>query len=111
MPEEKTLHAEISSYISTLLRTHFGKGPTAVYVSVKRPFITIHFRGFMAPMEAMLMKQQESKRILETRNLMMNDLREAIKKDFLKIAELTIQDIYADWDLQKKDRHDYRDSG
>lgn len=102
MPEEKTLHAEISSYISTLLRTNFGKGPTSVYVSVKRPYITVHFRGFMAPMEAILMKQNESKRILETRSLMMNDLRQEIKLQFLKIADLDIKDIYADWDLEKK---------
>lgn len=102
MPEEKTLHAEISSYISTLLRTNFGKGPTSVYVSVKRPYITVHFRGFMAPMEAILMKQNESKRILETRSLMMNDLRQEIKMQFLKIADLDIKDIYADWDLEKK---------
>lgn len=102
MPEDKTLQAEISSYISTLLRTNFGKGPTSVYVSVKRPYITVHFRGFMAPMEAILMKQKESKRILETRNLMMNDLRQEIKMQFLKIADLNIKDLYADWDLDKK---------
>lgn len=102
MPEEKMLHAEISSYISTLLRTNFGKGPTSVYVSVNRPYITVHFRGFMAPMEAILMKQNESKRILETRDLMMNNLRHEIKLQFLKIADLDVKDIYADWDLENK---------
>lgn len=102
MPEDKKLHAEISSYVSTLLRTNFGKGPTSVYVSIKRPYITIHFRGFLAPMEAILMKQNESKRILETRSLMMNDLRQEIKMQFLKLADLDIKDIYADWDLEKK---------
>src|SRR5690606_34465422 len=49
MPNEKTIHTEVGSYISTLLRDHFGKGPTSVFVTVKPPFITIHLRGFLAP--------------------------------------------------------------
>lgn len=102
MPQEKTLHSEISSYVSTLLRSNFGKGPTSVYVSIKRPYITIHFRGFLAPMEAILVKQKEFQRVLQTRDLMMNDLRSEIILALWKIAELEVKEIYADWDLENK---------
>jgi uncharacterized protein YbcI len=100
--QEKSLHTKIGSYVSTLLRSNFGKGPTSVFVSIKRPFITIHFRGFLAPMEAILMKQKEVLRVLETRDLMMNDLRSDIILEFWKIAELEVKEIYADWNLENK---------
>lgn len=102
MPQKKSLHTDIGSYVSTLLRSNFGKGPTSVFVSIMRPYITIHFRGFLAPMEAILVKQKEFLRVLETRDLMMNDLRSEIILEFWKIAELEVKEIYADWDLENK---------
>lgn len=103
MSQDKSLQAEISSYISSLLRANFGKGPTSVFVSIKRPFITIHFRGFLAPMEAILLKQNEFQRVLQTRDLMMNNLRSEIILEFWKIANLEVKEIYADWNLENKD--------
>lgn len=102
LPQKKSLHTDIGSYVSTLLRSNFGKGPTSVFVSIMRPYITIHFRGFLAPMEAILVKQKEFLRVLETRDLMMNDLRSEIILEFWKIAELEVKEIYADWDLENK---------
>lgn len=102
MPQEKTTHSEISSYVSSLLRSNFGKGPTSVYVSIKRPFIAIHFRGFLAPMEAILIKQKEFQRVLQTRDLLMNNLRSEIILELWKIAGLEVKEIYADWDLENK---------
>ncbi|MDN3427613.1 Na-translocating system protein MpsC family protein [Microbacterium sp. APC 3898] len=99
MPNEKTIHTEVGSYISTLLRDHFGKGPTSVFVTVKPPFITIHLRGFLAPTEKILMKQQEHRRVLETRDLLMNQLVSDIKLELWKIGKIDIEDVYADWNL------------
>lgn len=103
MPQDKPLQAEISSYISSLLRANFGKGPTSVFVSIKRPYITIHFRGFLAPMEAILLKQNEFQRVLQTRDLLMNNLRSEIILELWKIASLEVKEIYADWNLENKD--------
>lgn len=102
MPKEKTIQSEIGGYISTLLRSHFGKGPTSTYVTMAPPFITIHLRGFLAPTERVLVEQKEWKRVLETRDLLMNDLKQDIKLNLWKIAHLDIKEIYADWHLEQK---------
>lgn len=99
MPNEKTIRTEIASYISTVLRDHFGKGPTSVFVTVKPPFIAIHLRGFLAPTEKILLKQQEHRRVLETRDLLMNQLASDIKLDLWKIGKLEVKEVYADWNL------------
>lgn len=100
MPKERTVQTEISGFISTLMRQHFGKGPTSVYVTMKRPFITIHFRGFNSPMEKVLLKQNEWKRVLETRDLLMNNLKPLITEELLAITGLEFKHMYADWNLQ-----------
>ncbi|RNF41292.1 DUF2294 domain-containing protein [Planococcus salinus] len=102
MPKERTTQTEIGAYASTLLRKHFGKGPTSVFVTIKKPFVIIHFRGFLAPMEKILLRQNESKRVLETRDLLMNDLKAEIILELWKIAELDIKELYADWNLEKE---------
>lgn len=102
MPKEKTLQSEIGGYLSTLLRTHFGKGPTSTYVTIARPFIAIHLRGFLAPTERILVEQQQFKRVLETRDLLMNELKQEIKLNLWKIAELDAKEVYADWHLEQK---------
>lgn len=102
MSNEKTVEAEISGYISTVLRKYFGKGPTSVYVTFKHPFISIHFRGFLSAPEKLLMKQDEEKRVLETRNLVMMDLKPEMMRGIKEVVGLQINELYADWDLQKE---------
>ncbi|MDN7242393.1 Na-translocating system protein MpsC family protein [Planococcus sp. N028] len=102
MSKDKTLQAEIGGYISTMLRRHFGKGPTSVYVTINQPFITIHFQGFLSPMEANLIKQNEIKRVLETRDILMNDLRVEIIQGLKQIDRLEVKELYADWNLAKE---------
>jgi len=99
---EKTMQAKIGGYTSTLLRSSFGKGPTSVYVTIAPPYITIHFRGFLTPMEMVLLKQNKIKRILETRDLLMNDLRPQIIQELKEIGEFDVKELYADWDLKKE---------
>lgn len=102
MPKEKTMQSEIGGYLSTLLRTHFGKGPTSAYVTIARPFIAVHLRGFLAPTERILVEQKQFKRVLETRDLLMNELKQEIKLNLWEIAELDAKEVYADWHLEQK---------
>jgi uncharacterized protein YbcI len=102
MPKEKTVQSEIGSFISTLLRETFGKGPTSVYVAIGRPFITIHLRGFLTPTETVLLKQNEPNRVLKIRDLLMTDLMPEIKLALWKISEFDVKEIYADWNLENK---------
>ncbi|MDN3436616.1 Na-translocating system protein MpsC family protein [Planococcus sp. APC 3900] len=55
MKKEKTTESEVSGYISGLFRTHFGKGPASVFVAIRKPFVVIHLREFLAPTEKVLM--------------------------------------------------------
>ncbi|HSJ38877.1 MAG TPA: Na-translocating system protein MpsC family protein [Planococcus sp. (in: firmicutes)] len=102
MPKEKTIQSEIGGYISALLRNHFGKGPTSVFVTIKNPYIIIHLRGFIAPMETVLLKKQEWKRVLETRDLLINELKGEIEENLRRIANLNIREFYADWNLDSE---------
>lgn len=102
MAREKIVEREVGSYISTLLRDYFGKGPSSVYVTVADPYIVIHLRGFLAPTEKILLKQNETRRILETRDILMNDLRADISLELLKIGEFQLNEIYADWNLEEQ---------
>lgn len=102
MTSERSIQLEISGYISALLRQHFGKGPSSVYATVKPPFITIHIRDFIAPMEIVLLKQGEWKRVMETRDVLMNELMPEIIQKLGEIAELDVEELYSDWDLDKE---------
>src|SRR5690606_21809962 len=102
MAKEKSLESEIGSYFSNLLRTNFGKGPTSVYVTIAEPFITVHFRGFISPMERVLINQKEHQRILETRDLMMDELKPDIMLELSKHLNNDVQELYADWNLEKE---------
>jgi len=102
MAKEKMIHTEIGSYISTVMRDHFGKGPTSVYVAFSSPFITIHLRGFLTPTEKVLLKQNEPIQVLKIRDLLMNDLVPEIKLGLWKIGELDVKEVYADWNLENQ---------
>ncbi|TWT09216.1 DUF2294 domain-containing protein [Planomicrobium sp. CPCC 101079] len=99
MPKERTIQTELGGYISTVLRKHFGKGPTSVYVTVQRPYLAIHFRGFISPIEKILLKQNEWKRVLKTRDLLVNELKPQILAEIQKVTELEFKELYADWNL------------
>ncbi|AQQ54732.1 DUF2294 domain-containing protein [Planococcus lenghuensis] len=102
MAKNTLVQSEISGYISNLLRAHFGKGPTAVYVTIEHSFISIHFRGFLAAMEKNMMDQNELRKVLVTRNLIIRNLEPEIMD---KIEELTgsrIQEFYTDWNFEKE---------
>lgn len=100
MKIEKTLEMEIGSYISALMRSYFGKGPTSLYVTIKPPFIAIHFRGLLTSTEKVLVKQQKWRHVLEIRDLLMNDLKQEIIQELWKIDKLEVKELYADWNIR-----------
>lgn len=102
MKVERTIEKEIGSYISTRIRDYFGKGPSSVYVAVKMPYIVIQLRGFLAPAEKILLKQGESRRVLEIRELLMKDLKPEIAQKLMRIGGFSINEMYTDWNLEEK---------
>jgi uncharacterized protein YbcI len=102
MTKDKSIQTEVGGYVSNLLRTHFGKGPTSVYVSFNRPFLTVYFRGFIVPMEKILIKQNEAHRVLETRDLLFNEMKEEVRQELWASSQLDVKEFYADWHLENE---------
>ncbi|WP_416148381.1 Na-translocating system protein MpsC family protein [Salipaludibacillus sp. HK11] len=93
------LYAQISSYMGRLLREKFGKGPTSIFVTINKPYITIYLRDFLAPIERVLLEKGEWKRIEETRDVLMQELFPEIRKELKVIADLDVEDLHYDWNL------------
>lgn len=102
MQNAKTIQSEIGGYISTVIREHFGKGPTSVFVIVKPPFVIVHLRGFLSPTEKILLQKNEFKRVMELRQLLIEELKPAISQAFSSSSGHKVEEIYADWHLEKQ---------
>ncbi|MFB4163823.1 DUF2294 domain-containing protein [Alteribacillus sp. JSM 102045] len=100
--EKTSVQAEIASYTGKLLRDNFGKGPSSVYVSIKKPFVTIHLRDFLAPMERVLVSQGKTMKVEETRDILMHELLPEIKATLKVSADLSVREMYYDWSLQNR---------
>lgn len=53
-------------------------------------------------MEKILLEQNEWKRVLETRDLLLNALKPQILAELLKITELEYIELYADWNISSQ---------
>ncbi|WP_444685510.1 Na-translocating system protein MpsC family protein [Alkalicoccus luteus] len=100
--KSKSMEAELGSYFSSLLREHFGRGPTSVYVTIEPPFFTVHIRGFQPPMEKILLKRREYQRILDTREMMLSELRIDICEMLEQTAGVEMKEMYTDWNLRRE---------
>lgn len=102
MQNAKTMQSEIGGYISTVIREHFGKGPTSVFVIVKSPFVIVHLRGFLSPTEKILLKKNEFKRVMEIRHLLIEELKPDICDAFSRASGEKVESIYSDWHLENQ---------
>ncbi|MDQ0427658.1 uncharacterized protein YbcI [Planomicrobium stackebrandtii] len=98
----KTMESVVSRLSSTILRTHFGKGPKSVYVNIVHPYVCIQIREFISPVEKILLSKNEGTKVFELRDLMMDEIKSEFKRSFWKEAELDVVELYADWNLDGK---------
>jgi uncharacterized protein YbcI len=94
--------AELSSYISKILRDHFGKGPESVQVSLGKTFIIFYIRNFQSPTEKVLMDQKQVETVQQTRDLVMQTLIPEIKVYIKIVTGMDIREFYYDWGLDNK---------
>ncbi|TWT27419.1 DUF2294 domain-containing protein [Planomicrobium sp. CPCC 101110] len=99
MPQEKTIQTEIGGFVSTLMREHFGKGPTSIFVSIIYPFIAIHLRGCLTATEKILLKRNEVNHVYKISDLIMEEMIAEIKLVLSELAECDVKEVYADWNL------------
>ncbi|MED3736933.1 Na-translocating system protein MpsC family protein [Virgibacillus pantothenticus] len=63
----KSTEASIASATGKLLRSYFGKGPGALYVSLAHSYLTIYLKDFITPMESVLLEKTKHKNRTGTR--------------------------------------------
>ncbi|WP_257349868.1 DUF2294 domain-containing protein [Pseudalkalibacillus decolorationis] len=97
--EKQSIQSEIASFIGKMLRDNFGKGPGSVYVSIADPFVTIYVKGFLSPMERVLMGNQK-KQVEKTRDLLMESLGNEMKAYMKSATDIDIEEFYYDWSLE-----------
>lgn len=102
MANKNTSRTEVDEYISALLETHFGESPAKVNITIEKSFIVIHLQGFLLPSEKILMRRNETKRLLETRMLIMNGLKAEVIDVLKKTTGIEVAEFYADWNLEKE---------
>ncbi|QAS53290.1 Na-translocating system protein MpsC family protein [Halobacillus litoralis] len=100
--DKQSVQSEMSSYVGKLLRDHFGKGPSSVFVSLEAPYLTIYLKDFLAPMERVLVGQKNHNKVEETRDLMMRELIPDIKATFRASVGIEVESIYYDWSFPNK---------
>ena len=101
-PQGHKQSAELSSYISKVLRDNFGKGPESVHVSIGKTFITFYIRNFLSPTEKVLMNQNQEQTVQQTRDLVMQTLIPEIKAYIKIVTGMEIREFYYDWSLHNK---------
>ncbi|RFA36280.1 hypothetical protein CAI16_05700 [Virgibacillus dokdonensis] len=98
----KSTEASIASATGKLLRSYFGKGPGALYVSLAHSYVTIYLKDFITPMESVLLKQKQALKIEETRDIVMEKCMPELKAMWHNEFGIQAQHIYYDWNLANK---------
>ncbi|PSL40994.1 uncharacterized protein YbcI [Planomicrobium soli] len=102
MESEKNNEAEIAHFVSRNLKQQYDASFSSVKVIIKKPFIVIHLQDFSFPTEAALLKRNEVKQIMETRDLLMNDWKDEVKEELASIIDGEVEEVYADWNLDNR---------
>lgn len=89
----------ISSYVSKLLRKNFGKGPHSCQSTLSGKHLITYIRGFVSPMEEILLQQGQKKTVDQARALIMNHLLEEIKGVIQVSIDIEIKEYYHDWNF------------
>lgn len=90
MANDQTVQPEIENFISSFLHQQFGGRPQSVNAVIRPPFIVIHLTGFLLPGEPVLLKRQETKRVVQTRDLLLNGAKPGL---FRELANITGYDV------------------
>lgn len=102
MTNEKTDQTEMEDFISSFLDHHVGERPQSVNAVMRRPFIVVHLIGFLLSSEKFLLKREETKRVAETRDVMLKGIKLELSEGLAKITGIGVKEIYADWNFEKE---------
>lgn len=92
----KQLQKLISSYTGKLIRTHFGKGPESIYVSIGEKYVVIYLRNFISPVEQVLFENGHMDLVYTMREKVMVLIRSELKSYLEKVIGVRPDDFYED---------------
>jgi uncharacterized protein YbcI len=89
----------VSSYISKLLRKSFGRGPQSCQTTICNKHVVTYIRGFISPMEEILLKQGQYKEVDYARNMILDHLLDELKGVVQVTFNIEVSDYYHDWNF------------
>ncbi|MEH7237858.1 Na-translocating system protein MpsC family protein [Bacillus sp. JJ1562] len=92
---------QISSYVSKLIKSKFGKGPETCYTSISDQYIIVHIKKFMTKIEYELVRKEDYTTAGKIRKNIMVDLLDPIQEMLEEICDKPITQLYQDWNFQK----------
>jgi len=87
----------ISSYVSKLLRQNFGRGPEACFASAGSRFLVITVRGFLSPMEEVLLQHDKLDSVDQTRSIIVSTLLPEIRGVISVSLGVEVDRFFHDW--------------
>ncbi|MEH7383435.1 Na-translocating system protein MpsC family protein [Bacillus sp. JJ1533] len=97
--QEELTH--ISSYVSKLIKSKFGKGPETCFTSISEQYIVVHIKKFMTKIEHELVKKEDFETACKIRTNIMEDVLDPIQELLEEICNKQITQLYQDWNFQK----------
>ncbi|WP_160725406.1 Na-translocating system protein MpsC family protein [Bacillus sp. USDA818B3_A] len=88
---------DISSLTSKLLRKNFGRGPESCYAYANGRYLVFYIRGFMSPMESVLIDHGNADNVDISRNIVMKTVLDQLKGIIELEFERDIESFYHDW--------------
>ncbi|MCI3926860.1 DUF2294 domain-containing protein [Paenibacillus sp. TRM 82003] len=88
---------KISSYVSKLLRQKFGRGPEACFASAYGNYLVVTIRGFMSPMEEVLLQNDREDSVDRTRSIIVASMLPEIKGVISLSLGMETSRFYQDW--------------
>ncbi len=102
MTERQKNQNAIAEYVETFLEEHFGEKPEQIDITLRSPFLLIHMAGFLLPAEELLLEKGREKQVLETRDILMQSVKEELLKGLEAQINQQIDGLYADWNMSKQ---------
>lgn len=102
MTENHALQSEIAAYAAKFLKDYFGESASNIIVKYHTPFLLIHLQGFLLAPEELLVSRHESKRVLKSRDLLMNSLKEEFLQSLSSFSGIQGSELFFDWNLEKQ---------
>ncbi len=92
---------KLSSLTSKMLRKNFGRGPDSCFGFVNGPFLVLYIRGFLSPMESVLLESGNLDNIDMSRTIVMNKVLNHLKGMLEIEFEIDVKSAYHDWNYNQ----------